>query len=179
MIPPERGRTNPWAHPVRCAAGSNIGVDDGPANERSGYRARGLIAIGTETRNLDLKGPMPRPAKTTKARYDIVCDILAFTNTPDGGTLLIGVERTTHVVVGLTPGEVKSWDTTKVAQGCAIFGPPPVVEVSYPEIDGKQLVMIEVAPSPRYRRSAARKQRTDASWSYVRAAVRTLMAPDR
>lgn len=112
-------------------------------------RARALIAIGSETRNLDLKGPMPWPARTTKERYEIVRDILAFTNTPDGGAILVGVERTTHAVEGLSATDVTTWDTTKVGQGCAVFGSPhPVVTVSYPEVDRKQLVMIEVAPFP-------------------------------
>lgn len=119
----------------------------GPGLNDPATRARALLSGGSETRNFDVKGPIAWPQKTSRARYELVRDILAFSNTPDGGTILIGVAPSTHVVLGMDDTGVKTWDTTKVAQGCAVFGsPPPLVHVCYPIVDGKQLVMLEIAP---------------------------------
>lgn len=65
-------------------------------------RVHELIRLGNENRNLDYKGAFPWDKASNDEKCAIAKDVLAFSNTRDGGMILIGVNDKSGVLEGLT-----------------------------------------------------------------------------
>lgn len=79
----------------------------------SAERIRELVRLGNENRNLDYKGAFSWQGASNDEKCEIVKDVLAFSNTRDGGMILIGVNDKTGVFEGLTEEQFASFDQTK------------------------------------------------------------------
>lgn len=66
-----------------------------------------------ETRNVEIKGAC---GFQSDMRSHLSTSICAMANTPNGGTIVIGVENTTWAVQGLTAEQIASFDITKIAK---------------------------------------------------------------
>lgn len=73
-----------------------------------------LISKGGEDKNLDFKGPFKWDKSSRKEQLGIIKDILAMSNTQDGGKIIIGVRDTDYQVVGLSEDELESFDQTDI-----------------------------------------------------------------
>lgn len=107
---------------------------------------RQLIAQGAETRNLDYKGPMAW--KGSKAqRAELIRDLMCFSNTPDGGYILVGVQESPAGwnPVGVSEKQAETFDPTKIgdlAQGyCSVR---PVFRVHRLMVDSNLYVLIVI-----------------------------------
>lgn len=73
-----------------------------------------LINSKSENKNLDFKERFNWDTATTEEKGDIVKDILAMSNTQDGGKIIFGVDDRMFNLVGLSENDYKSFDTTKL-----------------------------------------------------------------
>jgi predicted HTH transcriptional regulator len=73
---------------------------------------RDLLAQGSESR-VDYKSAKPAP-RDVRQRADFAKHVIGLSNRNDGGYLLIGVQDSTLVPVGLTEAQVASWDAAVV-----------------------------------------------------------------
>lgn len=95
-----------------------------------------------ETNNLDFKGPL---AFVGADRAELAKDIIAMTNTADGGIIVIGVndDRST---TGLTREQVKSWDPTKIHDYLQKYCQPvPEVQVEIVKTGDGSLAVLRVS----------------------------------
>ncbi len=76
-------------------------------------RIRELIRLGNENRNLDYKGAFSWDQTNNDEKCEIAKDVLAFSNTRDGGVILIGVNDKSGAFEGLTEDQYASFDQTK------------------------------------------------------------------
>jgi schlafen family protein len=76
---------------------------------------RQLIGQAAESRGLDYKGPMAW-AGSKAERAELIRDLMCFSNTPDGGYILVGVDEGAAgwVLTGLTPDQAETFDPTKI-----------------------------------------------------------------
>jgi predicted HTH transcriptional regulator len=89
---------------------------------------RDLLAQGSESR-VDYKSAKPAP-RDARQRAELAKHVIGLSNRKDGGYLLIGVEDSTLVPVGLNEAQVASWDAAGVNSWLAPFAAPaPVVQV--------------------------------------------------
>lgn len=72
-----------------------------------------LIDRGGESQDLDYKGPIPWPPAPV-VKWGLVQDLMALSNTKDGGHILLGIEDRTGKVRGFSEGQAASWDQSKV-----------------------------------------------------------------
>lgn len=107
---------------------------------------RDLLAQGSESR-VDYKSAKPAP-RDVRQRADFAKHVIGLSNRKDGGYLLIGVQDSTLVPVGLTEAQVASWDAAGVNSWLAPFAAPaPVVQVFRGSLeDGKVLIALRVPP---------------------------------
>lgn len=90
----------------------------------------GLLGQTGESRSVDYKGPMNFPAKNTDERAEIIRDVLAFSNSKDGGYMVIGVDDTTKKPGGMTLIQAKTWDITDIRNALtSTTSPAPVIDV--------------------------------------------------
>lgn len=93
-----------------------------------------------ETRNVEIKGACSFEGDM---RAHLAHSIGCLANTPDGGTIIIGVENGTWSVQGLTQKQLETFDTTKIANYLkARFAPMPrftVERIAHP--DGTVLLL--------------------------------------
>lgn len=102
---------------------------------------RTLLGAPAETRARDNKGAMEWPPAKSESRFKLLADIMAFSNTRDGGTLVFGVENGTHALIGLTKVQVESFDKTKVYDALKAHASPiPDFEVERCQVDGRWYV---------------------------------------
>lgn len=106
-----------------------------------------VVRRGEEARDLDYKRPAAWDEGDKKACAELTKDILAMANT-QGGYLVIGVaegaggqwERT-----GLSPDELKSWDTTRVNRFVQNYADPPInVGLRKVSVDDRWFVVLVV-----------------------------------
>ena len=78
----------------------------------------------------------------------IVRAILAMSNLPDGGYVIIGVEKDgneSYVPTGMTEAEAGTYEYDKVLETCNLFADPYVsIEIKILQYDTKKLVAIHV-----------------------------------
>ncbi|MDD2805848.1 MAG: ATP-binding protein [Elusimicrobiales bacterium] len=106
-----------------------------------------LVTRKTETRSLEYKGGIDWDKSEKKNRIDILKDILAMSNTKDGGVILIGFQDSDFSLVGLSNAEFNSWDSTKVNDLLKEYSDPGFACQVYKFSDfdgGRQIVAIEV-----------------------------------
>lgn len=105
-----------------------------------------LLDSGGESQNLDYKRRIAWPT-ADYLKWGLVQDVLAFSNTKDGGHILIGVEDSTGKVLGLTKDEAASWDQSKVYEAVkAHSSPVPTFLIQRAQMpDGSRLVLITVS----------------------------------
>ncbi|MGA2203654.1 MAG: ATP-binding protein [Terriglobales bacterium] len=108
-------------------------------------RIRELIANGNENRNLDYKGAFSWTDANRDEKLAIVKDILAFANTRDGGTILIGVDDKTGTPEALSNEQYASFDQTRINDFLHNYTEPRHTCFVYRrEVDGFKIVAIEV-----------------------------------
>jgi predicted HTH transcriptional regulator len=106
---------------------------------------RALLSNPKETRTRDNKSRTGWPPPKTAGRLNLVRDIIAFSNTRDGGTLVFGVENGTHHFVGLTDEELKSFDKSMIYEALKTFASPvPDFDVERCQLDGNWYVAMLV-----------------------------------
>ncbi|WP_280309022.1 AlbA family DNA-binding domain-containing protein [Nocardia abscessus] len=107
---------------------------------------RQLLVRQSETRNLDYKEAISFDT-SKKEKGEVLKDIIAMSNTRDGGYLLVGVEQHggKFKPVGITSQQAKSFDPTNIGQFaknyCSLL---PVVGAQVVEIDGVELLLLRV-----------------------------------
>src|SRR5690348_12316875 len=84
-----------------------------------------LLDLRTETRNLDYKQAMNWASALNEDKCQLVKDILAMTNTLDGGQIVIGVEDTTYNPIGMNDNDAASFDTTRINDFLHKYTDPP------------------------------------------------------
>ena len=108
-------------------------------------RIRELIRLGNENRNLDYKGALSWERSTNDEKCEITKDILAFSNTRDGGVVLIGVHDKSGALEGLTEEQYSSFDQTKFNSFVHKYTDPRhTSNVHRIVIDGKRVVVIDI-----------------------------------
>ncbi|MGB9121301.1 MAG: ATP-binding protein [Candidatus Angelobacter sp.] len=111
----------------------------------SDERIRQLIALGSENRSLDYKAPFSWATLGKDEKHGIIKDVLAFSNTRDGGVILVGVDDKTGQHIGLAAEEAASFDQTKFNDLVHVYTDPRHTCNVYRRIlDGKNIVAIEV-----------------------------------
>ena len=106
---------------------------------------RKLLALRSETKNLDYKQGMNWVSATNEDKCQIVKDILAMMNTQDGGQIVIGVEDKTCDPVGVKDADAASFDTTKINDFVRKYTDPPAsCQVQKLTHDGKNFIVIDV-----------------------------------
>lgn len=107
---------------------------------------RDLLAQGSES-HVDYKTAMSAPGDR-RAWAKLAKHVIGLSNRKDGGYLLIGVEDGTLKPLGLTPGQVTTWDAAKVNAALKAYAAPrPVIQVIRGSLeDGTVLLALRVAP---------------------------------
>ncbi len=108
-------------------------------------RIREVVRLGNENRNLDYKGGFCWEEATNDEKCEIAKDILAFSNTRDGGVILIGVNDKSGALEGLTEEQYTSFDQTK----CNSFihkytDPRHTSKIHRIVVDQKRVVAIDI-----------------------------------
>lgn len=107
---------------------------------------RELLDRQSETRSLDYKAPILfGPNK--KEKGEILKDMIAMSNTRDGGSILVGVNQSSgrFVPVGVSPEQAKSFDPTMVGQFAKNYcSRLPSVEAQLVAIDGVDVLLLRV-----------------------------------
>lgn len=106
---------------------------------------RTAIALGREQRGVEFKGPGTR--RDTPFLAKVVRAIMGMANTPDGGTVVIGVAENGDQLdpVGLGADEVATWGYDDLHANVTNYADPFVeFDVSIVDMDGKQFVAIDV-----------------------------------
>jgi hypothetical protein len=107
---------------------------------------RKLLALKTETRNLDYKETFDWSNATNDQKCEIVKDILAMLNTLDGGRIIIGVADSDHALVGVDQHAFDSFDTTRVNDFLRKYTDPVSSCTVYKhQIDSFRVVTIDIA----------------------------------
>jgi len=73
---------------------------------------RELLAVKSESRNLDYKQSMNWSTATAEQKAAVIKDVLAMANTQDGGKIIFGVRDADFEPVGMSEEEYRSFDTT-------------------------------------------------------------------
>lgn len=106
---------------------------------------RRLLLQKTETKNLDYKGDCNWATASNDEKCELVKDILAMSNTQDGGQIVFGVADRTFDFVGMDAQSFASFDPTRVNDFVRRFSDPPFACTVYRfTIDGRRTVVIEV-----------------------------------
>ncbi|MEJ7598494.1 MAG: ATP-binding protein [Kofleriaceae bacterium] len=105
-----------------------------------------LVVAQGEKQNVDFKAAM---AWDRESQISLAKDIVAMSNTRDGGLLLIGVaegEDGRARVDGVTPEQSASFEPTKICEYVARFFRPTVsLSVERPTVAGTQIVVIRIS----------------------------------
>lgn len=105
-----------------------------------------LLERQTESRSLDYKAPTSfGPDKKDKG--EVLKDIIALSNTRDGGYLLIGVEQSggKFIAKGVSSDQAASFDPTKIGEFAKNhFSLLPVVASHVVTIDGVDLLLLNI-----------------------------------
>ena len=104
-----------------------------------------LLTLRTQNRNLDYKESMNWTTATPSEKGAIVKNVLAMTNTREGGNIVFGVRDDDFEPVGLTENEYSSFDPTRFFDFLSRFADPPVQCGVYKFfVRGKRFVVIQV-----------------------------------
>jgi Putative DNA-binding domain len=110
---------------------------------------RRLLSLKTENKNLDYKSACNWSTATNDEKCAIVKDILAMSNTQDGGQLVFGVADDTFELVGVDEAQFASFDPTRINDFLRRFTDPPLACGVYKfTIDGQRCAVIEVPEFP-------------------------------
>ena len=124
----------------RRVRGNNLDLSN---RETDDNLVESLLA-GGETRNVDFKSANPWPSSKLE-QAEVVRDILAMSNTEDGGFLLIGVDDKTGRATGITPDAAVTWEITVLGKACATYGsPPPRIDLIRRRSQGLDFVILRV-----------------------------------
>lgn len=106
---------------------------------------RRLLEQKTETKNLDYKQMCNWATAASDDKCEIVKDILAMSNTQDGGQIVFGVDDATFEFVGMDEADFRSFDPTRVNDFVRRYTDPPFACSVYKfAIDTKRTIVIEV-----------------------------------
>jgi predicted HTH transcriptional regulator len=121
------------------------GEEDSTISVISVERIRELVRLGNENRNLDYKGGFSWEEATNDEKCEIAKDILAFSNTRDGGVILIGVNDKSGALEGLTERQYTSFDQTKFNSFVHKYTDPRhTSKVHRIVVDEKRVVAIDI-----------------------------------
>jgi len=110
---------------------------------------RRLLQQKTETKNLDYKLTCNWATASNDDKCEIIKDVLAMSNTQDGGQIVFGVDDKTFEFVGMGAAEYQSFDPTKVNDFVRRYADPPFACSVYKlAVDQKRTVVIEVPEFP-------------------------------
>lgn len=105
-----------------------------------------LLAQRTENKNLDLKQFLNWALATAAEKATLVKDVLAMTNTPNGGKIVFGVRDRDFEPLGLTEIEFTSFDPTRFSDFVNRYADPPIeCGVHKLSIRGLRIVVIVVS----------------------------------
>jgi hypothetical protein len=106
---------------------------------------RELLAVKSETKNLDYKQSMNWASATAAEKGELIKDVLAMANTQDGGKVIFGVRDADFESIGLTEEEFQSFDPTRFADFLNRYANPSFAcTIQKFTIDNKKLAVIEV-----------------------------------
>jgi predicted HTH transcriptional regulator len=104
-----------------------------------------LINLKRETPNVDYKESLIWSKDNKDGCLSIIKDILAMSNTKDGGKLIIGVKDADYSLVNLSDESFSSFDTTKVNELLREHADPTFhCSVYKTIINGCRIVIIDV-----------------------------------
>ena len=107
---------------------------------------RRLIALKSEGPNLDYKAGFAWTKDSRDKKYELIRDLMAFSNTKDGGRVIFGVRDEDLSFVGVPSDIYESIDPSSVVQMLHDNGAPKVrCAVFKREIDSKRVVVFDVA----------------------------------
>lgn len=103
-----------------------------------------LLALKTETKNLDYKKGINWGTISKEEKLDIIKDILAMANTQDGGRIVFGVRDDDYEHVEISEEDYQSFDQTKVNDLLHNYTEPKhSCQVYKHKIDNKYIVVID------------------------------------
>lgn len=104
-----------------------------------------LLEIKSESPNLDYKETFAWDRSNKDGCLEVIKDILAMSNTQDGGKIVFGVRDNDLEFIGLNDDAFKSFDATPVNQLLRKYADPIFTcTIVKREIDGKKVVIIDV-----------------------------------
>jgi len=104
-----------------------------------------LLKIKTETKNIDFKEKCNWNMEPDEDKQRIVKDILAMSNTLDGGKIIFGIRDSDYEFVGLSEEDYKSFDQTKINDYVNKYTDPPYsCQVYRVKVGSKYAVVIDV-----------------------------------
>ena len=104
-----------------------------------------ILSKNTELKNHDFKLTLNWDNATKEERGKLIKDILAMTNTQDGGNILFGVRDKDYELVGMPEADLHALDTAKVNDLLHVYADPKFsCEVSKHKIRGKLAASISV-----------------------------------
>lgn len=104
-----------------------------------------LLAKKTEDANLDYKESFNWEGSSSEEKCRLIKDILAMSNTKDGGSILFGVKDDDFNYFGLSDEDQNSFDQTKVNDFLHKYTDPKhTCSVYKTEFDGKKVILIRV-----------------------------------
>lgn len=109
-----------------------------------------MIEQSKETRNVDYKAPHAWDKDNFESKAGLTKDIMAFSNTQDGGTLIIGIgereDGTGYDIEGLTHDQLRTYDISSVGsfvnERCE---PAAKFDLRTFEYRGKHLIVIQIS----------------------------------
>jgi Putative DNA-binding domain len=108
-----------------------------------------LLRVKTEGKNLDYKQGLDWATCSNDEKIEIVKDILAMSNTQDGGRIIFGVRDNDFEPLGVSDEEFASFDQTKVNDFLHKYTDPKFTCYVYKQtVDKKKFVVIDVPEFP-------------------------------
>ena len=110
---------------------------------------RKLLARKTENKNLDYKEAMNWNSAPSAQKGAVVKDVLAMSNSHNGGCILFGVRDGDFEAVGLSENDFGSFDVTRFTDFLNRYADPPLeCAIQKFVIDGKRIVAISIPEFP-------------------------------
>ena len=107
------------------------------------WGVRELLAQRTENKNLDYKESMNWEAAAADKKGAVVKDVLAMSNTENGGKIVFGVRDGDFEAVGLSESDFQSFDATRFSDFVNRYADPPLgCGIHKFVIDGKRFGLI-------------------------------------
>lgn len=103
-----------------------------------------LLAIKTETQNLDFKTSFNWAKASNRDKLELIKDVLSMANIKDGGHILIGITDENYESIGIDDESFSSFDTTSFNQFLQKYTDPSFSCHIHKVDNGKKFIIIDI-----------------------------------